>query len=95
MNQNKNNQGQQNPNQGNPQQEFERKGTNPSGQPDRERETANDRGQDVRHRPNDGDQAIPELDEPNVEGVGEEGRDNTTDATMPPGQGKDPKRNTM
>ena len=95
MNQNKDNQGQHNPNQGNQQQEFDRKGTNPSGQPDLEHEIADDRGQDVRNRPDDSDQAIPELDEPDVEGVGEEGRDNSSDATMPPGQGKDPKRNTM
>ena len=95
MNQNKNNQGQPNPNQGNQQQEFDRKGTNPSGQPDRGREIADDREQNVRKRPDNSDQGIPELDEPDVEGVGEEGRDNSTDATMPPGQGKDPKRNTM
>lgn len=95
MNKSKNNQGQQKPSHGNQQQEFERKGTNPSGQPDRGRDIAEDRGQDVRNRPDDSDQAIPELDEPDVEGVGEEGRDNSTDATMPPGQGKDPKRKTM
>ena len=94
MNQNKNKQGQKSPTQGIPQEEFERKDSHPAGQPDRDIDTADDRGQGLRHRRDD-DQAIPELDEPDVEGVGEEGRSNTTDATMPPGQGKEPKRNTM
>jgi hypothetical protein len=58
----------------------------------RERDTAEDRSEGLR-KPESGS-AIPELDEPNVEGVGEEGRDDAT-ATTPPGQGKDPKRNTM
>lgn len=94
MNQNKNNQGEKKPNQGNQQQEFERKPANPSGQPNRGRDSADDRGQGIGNRPDDNEPAIPELDEPDVEGVGEEGR-SSTDATMPPGQGKDPKRNTM
>jgi hypothetical protein len=67
---------------------------NPSNSPDRDRSSADDQGQGLRRKPAADDAAIPELDEPDVEGVGNEGSEHT-EATMPPGQGTDPKRNTM
>lgn len=67
---------------------------NPSNSPDRDRSSADDQGQGLRRKPAADDAGIPELDEPDVEGVGNEGSDHT-EATMPPGQGTDPKRNTM
>lgn len=47
-------------------------------QPGRERDLAEDRGQGTRRKP-ESEGGIPELDEPDVEGVGNEGRDNRTD----------------
>jgi hypothetical protein len=44
-------------------------------QPDRDRDQANDRKRRGDRQPDDKQQAIPDLDEPDVEGVGEEGRD--------------------
>ena len=72
----------------------------PGGQPGRDRSEAGDQG--LRRKP-DSEPAIPELPEPDVEGVGNEGRGNKlnqgadehTEATLPPGEGKSPKRNTM
>jgi hypothetical protein len=59
----------------------------------RDRSQADERGEGLRKKP-ETDAAIPELDEPDVEGVGNEGRSDA-DATMPPGQGQNPRRNTM
>jgi hypothetical protein len=45
------------------------------GQPNRDRSSADDRGeQGISNRPDDQEQGIPELEEPDVEGVGNEGR---------------------
>ena len=44
-------------------------------QRDRNRDQANDRERRGDRQPDDVEGAIPDLDEPNVEGVGEEGRD--------------------
>lgn len=57
-----------------------------------DRGQADDQG--LRRKPAADDAAIPELDEPDVEGVGNEGGTHT-EATLPPGEGTDPKRNTM
>ena len=82
MNENTANQGQEHPPKGN---EPERVG--PDGA---DRDTADDQG--TNWRPDDREPSIPELDEPEDEGIT---RDRTTDATMPPGEGQDPKRNTL
>jgi hypothetical protein len=59
------------------------------GDPMRDREQADDRSEGLRRKP-DSEPAIPELPDEDVEKVDEGG-----DATMPPGQGQNPKRNTM
>ena len=100
MNHNKGHESVNAPNMGN-QPDFDNdESQNPEGQPNRDRSQADDQG--LRKRP-DSEPAIPELPEPDVEGVGNEGRENTirrdreksTEATMPPGEGQNPKRNTM
>ena len=99
MNQNKGHEGTDAPNKGN-QQGFDKdQPQNPGGQPSRDRSEADDQG--LRRKP-DSEPAIPELPDSDVEGVGNEGRGNkwnqsekSTDATMPPGEGQNPKRNTM
>lgn len=92
MNENKGHESTNSPKKGNPQGSENDPQGNPSGQPDRDRSQADDQG--LRRRP-DSEPAIPELPEPDVEGVGNEGGENSTDATMPPGEGQNPKRNTM
>jgi hypothetical protein len=62
-----------------------------AGQPIHDASRADDRGQGLRRKPQGDDATIPELEEP---GGGEE-RDKHTEATMPPGEGTNPKRNTM
>ena len=62
---------QQQSGQGNRQQGNQGQGKGQSG-----RSTADDRGgQGISNRPDDQEEAIPELDEPDVEGVGNEGWD--------------------
>jgi hypothetical protein len=71
--------------------EFDR--DQPSWLPGRGRDTADKRSQGSRRKP-ETDSAIPEIAGPAAETAGEEGRDDAT-ATMPPGEGHDPKRNTI
>ena len=63
------------------------------GQRQPDRSDADDRG-NRKQGPDDPNAAIPDLEEPNVEGVGNEGGKNTQ-ATMPPGEGQQPNRHTM
>jgi hypothetical protein len=93
MNQNTKNQGKDAPNKGT-RVDFDKDQPNEvAGQPIHDRSEADDKGQGLRRKPESEPAAIPELDEPNVESGNEEGKH--TEATMPPGQGTDPKRNTM
>jgi hypothetical protein len=93
MNQNNKNQGKDAPNKGTRVDFDKDQPGEVAGQPIHDRNQA-DKRQGLRRKPESEPAAIPELDEPNVEGVGkEEGKH--TEATMPPGQGTDPKRNTM
>jgi hypothetical protein len=99
MNQNKGHEGNNPPQKGSQQGADKDQLQNPSGQPGRDRDEADDQG--LRRKP-DSEPAIPELPEPDVEGVGEEGRDRTerdrdphTEATMPPGERQRSKRSTM
>ena len=93
MNQERKDLGNNPPSKGN-QGEFDKdQPQNPGGQPNRDRSQADDRAEGLRRKPENPD-AIPELDEPDVEGVGKESGTHT-DATMPPGEGQNPKRNTM
>lgn len=56
------------------------------GQPNRDRSSAHDRGeQGISNRPDDQEQGIPELEEPDVEGVGNEGRGKGSGQPVPTG----------
>jgi hypothetical protein len=74
------------------QHEFDR--DQPDNPNQRDRSQADERSQGLRRKPESDDAAIPELAEPDVEGVGNEGGRHT-EATMPPGEGQNPKRNTL
>lgn len=63
------------------------------GEPLHDRSRADDR-EGLRRKPKSDSGAIPDLPEPDVEGVGNEGGDHT-ESTTPPGQGQNPKRNTL
>jgi hypothetical protein len=94
MDQKKQNQGQPNPRQGKDLDSDRNLEEQRGGNVERDRSRADDRASGARPI-DDQDQAIPELDEPDVEGVGNEGRTNTSDATMPPRRSNEPKRNTL
>jgi hypothetical protein len=65
-----------------------------AGQPIHRPSKADDKGQGLRRKPESRESEVAELDEPKVEGVGND-QGKHTEATMPTGQGTDPKRNTM
>jgi hypothetical protein len=100
MNQNKSQKGANPPNKGQEQDFDKDQPASPGGRPNRDRSEVDDQG--LRRKP-DSEPAIPELPEPDVEGVGNEGRGNKwnqdrekhTEGTMPPGEGHNPKRNTL
>lgn len=59
-----------------------------------DRSYAEDRSEGLRRNPESDNAGIPELEESAAKGPGDEDSDHT-EATMPPGQGTDPKRNTL
>jgi hypothetical protein len=74
------------------QKEFDK--DQPDNRERRDRSQADDRGEGLRRKPQSDEAVIPELEEPHAEGVGNESSKHT-EATMPPGEGQNPKRNTL